>query len=311
VRELSSKALFWAIFVAISMTGILVSTAAQLIFSRMKMERVRHQSLQNEMRQARQIQLAWLPQKTKTMCSSSVIDIASLNRPATHISGDFYNFFELPDGRTAVVIGDVTGHGMAAAFLMATTQLLVRNTLPQSCDPGRCLEDVNRQLTNQVFNGQFVTMQILVIDSRSGEVAIATAGHPAPLISDGESFQSIRLEPQLVAGVDPKTQYVTERFRLRPGASVLLYTDGVVETEDASGKQLRLDGLRAALAGKVENAEALLQRAVSAVNTFRRGADLHDDLTLVAIHLFPHARLISPPPAPTGGVKALPATARR
>lgn len=311
MRELWGKALFWAIFVAVSMTAIFVSTAAQLIYSRMKMERVRHSALQNEMRQARQIQLAWLPQKTKTTCSASMLDIASLNRPATHISGDFYNFFELPDGRTAVIIGDVTGHGTAAAFLMATTQLLIRNTLPQSCDPGQCLEDVNHQLTNQVFNGQFVTMQILVIDSRTGEVAIATAGHPAPLVGDGESFQPLKIEPQLVAGVDSKTKYPTEHFHLRPGTSILLYTDGVVETEDPAGKCLRLDGLRRALSGRIDNAETLLQRAVSAVNTFRRGQELRDDLTLVAVHLLPQSRptphaMAAPPP-----VKALPAAQLR
>jgi serine phosphatase RsbU (regulator of sigma subunit) len=307
VRELSGRALFWAIFVAVSMTAILVSTAAQLILSRMRMERVRHKSLQNEMRQARQIQLAWLPQKTKATCSASMLDIASLNRPATHISGDFYNFFELPDGRTAVIIGDVTGHGTAAAFLMATAQLLVRNTLPQYCDPGRCLEDVNRQLTGQMFNGQFVTMQVLVIDSRTGEVAIATAGHPAPLIGDGESFHPLKIEPQLVAGVDPKTKYPTERFRLRPENSILLYTDGVVETENPAGQCLRLEGLRRALTGRVENAEALLQKAVSAVNTFRHGEDLRDDLTMVAVHLLPQPRPATVSmPLPAAPAKALP-----
>ena len=251
------------------------------------MERVRHAMLQNEMRQARQIQLAWLPQKTKAVCGNSRVEIATLNRPATHISGDFYNFFELPDHRTAVVIGDVTGHGTAAAFLMATTQLLVRNTLPNSCDPGRCLEEVNHQLTNQVFNGQFVTMQILVIDPATGEVDIATAGHPAPLVSEGESFQSVTIEPQLVAGVDPTGKYPTERFSLRPGDSILLYTDGVVEAEDPAGNRLRLSGLVSALTGRMNDAESLLQRAVSAVNTFRRGQDLLDDLTMVAVHLIP------------------------
>jgi sigma-B regulation protein RsbU (phosphoserine phosphatase) len=229
-----------------------------------------------------------------------------LNRPATHISGDFYNFFELPDGRTAVVIGDVTGHGTAAAFLMATTQLLIRNTLPRYCDPGPCLEDVNQQLTNQVFNGQFVTMQILVIDPRNGDVAIATAGHPAPLFSDGDLFHSVKLESQLVAGLDPQMHYPTEKFRLRPGSSLLLYTDGVVDTEDPAGNFLRLDGLKRGLKGPVDTAEVLLQRAVTAVNTFRRGQDLRDDLTMVAIHLLPKPRLVpAHAPIPTVAVKAV------
>ncbi|MDB5291830.1 MAG: putative phosphoserine phosphatase RsbU like protein [Phycisphaerales bacterium] len=284
VKELSQKAVFWAAFVAFSMTAILVSTAAQLIRSRMRMERVRHGMLKQELHEARKIQLAWLPQKTKTIAGAA-IDIASLNRPASHISGDFYNFFDLPDGRTAVAIGDVTGHGISAAFLMATTQLLVRVTLPGLCDPGRCLEEVNRQLCSQPFNGQFVTMQLLILDARTGNAEIATAGHPAPLTSDPEGFHPLKIEPQLVLGVDANALYPTEHFRLRPGSTILLYTDGVVEAESPAGDRLRTEGLRRALAGNHDNAESVLQRAISAVNTFRRGRELRDDLTLVAVRL--------------------------
>ena len=108
--------------------------------------------------------------------------------PRAHISGDFYNFFELPDGRTAVVIGDVTGHGMSAAFLMATTQLLVRSTMERMEDPGKCLAEVNRLLCTQAFNGQFVTMQLLVIDPSRRTIELATAGHPAPLLAEAASI---------------------------------------------------------------------------------------------------------------------------
>ena len=89
------------------------------------------------------------------------------------------------------MIGDVTGHGMSAAFLMATAQLLVRNTLPQSRDPGRCLEEVNRQLCVQVFNGQFVTMQLLVIDPRRPAGRRRHRRPPAAAASsDGELVRS-------------------------------------------------------------------------------------------------------------------------
>src|SRR6201999_795865 len=131
-----------------------------------------------ELAEARQIQLAWLPEPTGSDCDS--LDVAAVNLPASHISGDFYNWFALPDGRTAIVIGDVTGHGMAAAFLMATTQLLVRGVMTRVGDPGACLEEVNRQLCTQVFNGQFVTMVLMVIDSEQQYIDIANAGHPAP-----------------------------------------------------------------------------------------------------------------------------------
>src|SRR5262249_30578646 len=142
-----------------------------LIRSRVRLERTRHEILTRELEQARQIQLAWLPDLKSV---PSGLEVSAANLPASHISGDFYNWFKLPvptgatGGRevekVAIVIGDVTGHGMAAAFLMATTQLLVRMTLSRYQDPGRCLFEVNRQLCTQGFQGQFVTMLVIVLD---------------------------------------------------------------------------------------------------------------------------------------------------
>lgn len=285
VRGLFKRAVFWAAFVAIAMAAILVSTAAQLIRGRMRLERERHEMLQSELHQARQIQLAWLPDKTRITASG--LDIASINRPASHISGDFYNFFDLPDGRTAVVIGDVTGHGISAAFLMATAQLLVRSTLPRVLDPGRCLEEVNRQLCMQVFNGQFVTMLILVIDAAGRQIEAGIAGHPPPLLDEGQGLASVALEPQLVLGVERNATYRTQQFSIAPGSSLLLYTDGVVEAQNAAGQRLRLDGLRKALVGSDRSASTLVDATLAAVNSFRKGSELNDDLTLVAVHLQP------------------------
>jgi serine phosphatase RsbU (regulator of sigma subunit) len=282
VNPLFRQSLFWAIFVAVSMTAILLSTAIQLIRSRVRAERERHAILEKEVRQAREIQLHWLP---RPRANDGILDIATINQPASRISGDFYNWFDLPDGRTAVVIGDVTGHGMAAAFLMATTQLLVRNTLPLSEDPGRCLEEINRQLCTQVFNGQFVTIQILVLDPPTGRVEISTAGHPGPLMGSGESFQRLRLEPNLVLGVDKTATYPTEIFQLAPMATLLLYTDGVVDVESAKGTRFGTERLQQSLYGQSGGAEHAIHAVLKQIDAFRGRIPLGDDLTMVAIQL--------------------------
>lgn len=284
VGRLFGHAMLWAIFVALSVTAILVSTAVQLIRNRMRVDRERHALLEKELRQAREIQLHWLPtQRAK----DPALDIATVNYPASRISGDFYNWFELPDGRTAVVIGDVTGHGMAAAFLMATTQLLVRNTLPQSADPGKCLDEINRQLCTQVFNGQFVTLQILIIDPATGHVEISTAGHPPPLLGDGQRFETLPLEPNLVLGVEKESTYPTEAFDLSPTSTLLLYTDGAFEAESPAGEQFGMERLRRSLGGRMDGAQSLIDAVLVAVNHFRAGKMLGDDLTLVAVQLQP------------------------
>ena len=89
------------------------------------------------------------------------------------------------------------------------------------------------------------------------------------------------------------------------GKGLLMYTDGVVETEDPAGNRLRMDGLRQSLIGPMENAEDLLQKAVSAVNTFRRGEHLRDDLTLVAVHLFARSAALAPIPVVSTTLKTI------
>ena len=281
VQRLFKRTALWAIFIALSMTAILLSTAVQLIRSRVRADRERHALLEHELKQAREIQLHWLPRSRQ---GDGIIDIATINSPASRISGDFYNWFELPDGRTAVVIGDVTGHGMAAAFLMATTQLLVRNTLPMADDAGHCLTEINRQLCTQVFNGQFVTLQILVLDATTGRIEIATAGHPAPLFTDSTGgFTSIPLEPNLLLGVDKTATYAVEAFDAPPHSTILLYTDGVVDAESASGARFGLNRLREKLPTKPGTAQSVITQVVKAVDEFRGKMPLGDDLTMVAV----------------------------
>jgi serine phosphatase RsbU (regulator of sigma subunit) len=285
VNRVFGAAVVWAIFVVSSICAILASTSIQLIRGRLRLERLQHQMLEQQLNQAREIQLNWLPRKP---LSAQGIEVAAVNRPADRISGDFYNWFELPDARTCVAIGDVTGHGMSAAFLMATTQLLVRNVMGRVGNPGACLEEVNRQLCTQVFHGQFVTMLLLAIDPENQRIDIATAGHPAPLLVEDNGMRKINMEPQLVLGVDSEASYPTQRFHLPAEARLLLYTDGVLDAACAGGTRFTIDGLRKSLGGgMLREPGAILDAVVQAVDEFRGGVDLSDDLTLVAVQLRP------------------------
>jgi hypothetical protein len=213
------------------------------------------------------------------------VDLAAVNKPASHISGDFYNWFELPDGRTVVTIGDVTGHGMAAAFLMATTQLLVRAIMPRVLDPGICLQQINKQMMMQTFNGQFVTLLILVLDPARCRMDVATAGHPAPITGTDGAFEPLPVEPQLVLGVEPVAGYSSQRFDLLPGQSFILYSDGAIDAQRPDGERFSTEALAASLHGRFDSAESILASAEAALVEFRAGRDLADDLTLVAIQV--------------------------
>ena len=280
VKPIFRDALTWAIVVVAAVMAILASTAIQMIRSRMRLEREQMALINKELEQARQIQLNWLPEQPAALKG---IDIAAVNTPASHVSGDFYNWFNLPDGRVAITIGDVTGHGMSAAFLMATTQLLVRTNLPRFSDPGFCLEEVNRQLCTQVFSGQFVTMQILIVDFENRQIDIASAGHPPPLMVESNSVRPMPVDPQLVLGVDETTEYPSQRISFNDGAGLLLFTDGVCDAIAPSGERFTEAGLRKSLRDRFTSAAQMLQAVIRSVDSFRTGRDLADDLTVVAV----------------------------
>ncbi len=286
IQGVFRRTLVWAIFLVVSVTGILVSTATLLIRGRSRLERLEHEMLTRELNQAREIQLAWLP---KSGYTTATIKIEALNKPANHISGDFYDWFSLPDGRMVVTIGDVTGHGMSAAFLMSTTQLLIRNTMLRVLDPARCLREVNAQLCSQVFIGQFVTMLICVIDVDHGTLATAIAGHFPPLIGNPrDGFTSLKVQPQLVLGIEPDVPFKTEYFDLPPEADLVLYTDGVVEAANPGGDRFGVENLQACLSGPLNHPQQVIERITNAVNEFRGGRELDDDLTIVAVRLQAH-----------------------
>lgn len=282
VTPVFRDAMLWAGFVMLAMTAILVSTALQLIRTRVRLERQQMERLNHEMEQARQIQLNWLPRQPANFKN---IDIAAINKPASHISGDFYNWFELPDGRYAITIGDVTGHGMSAAFLMATTQFLLKALMQRVPDPGRVLTETNRQLSTMVFSGQFVTTLLMILDPQKRELIFANAGHFLPLIWSDGKCESCRGDSDLVLGVDASQVYRTHLITLPPQAKVLLYTDGVIEAQAMSGDRLTTEGLILKMNGATHHARGLVDRVVEIVADFTDGMEPEDDLTLVAVNL--------------------------
>jgi serine phosphatase RsbU (regulator of sigma subunit) len=303
VNETYRDAFVWATFVIIAALGVLLSTSISAIRGRSRLERLRSemverelQMLDDELEAARKIQLNWLPKEREQFGGVSV---AAVNTPASHISGDFYDFFELGDGRIALSIGDVTGHGMAAAFLMATTQLLVRTSLERTGDPGRVLKYVNKQLARQVFGGQFVTMLVTVYDPQSRELVTASAGHHPPLLLAGGKFQKLPTTSGLVLGVDEDVAYdVTTHTLPADARGLLLYTDGLIEAQNAVGDRYSLDQLCDELPGDITAAGSLAEEVILTIDRFSEGQEYDDDLTLVAVTFDP-APSHSPAPIPT------------
>ena len=287
------RPLFWQMLsqtavMMLAAAAVLVSTTLSLHRGRRRIETLRTDMINRDLAKARRIQLSWLP---PPVFDGRNVKIAAENRPALHISGDFYNWFDVPGAeedrshKTAIVIGDVSGHGVPAAFLMANTQMLVRSTLPTVRDPAACLEAVNRQICNLVTSGQFVTMMILVFDHDNGGLEIASAGHHAPVLRRDGRVELLAIDTQLVVGVDDTVEYQTQRFRTRPGDTFLLYTDGAIEMTDPAGEQFRIDRLERAFATASELPQEAVADVSRALDDFRKEAEAEDDLTLLAVQV--------------------------
>ncbi len=243
--------------------------------ARMAEALVEQERMRRELDLAREIQRGLLP-----AAPEGDFPLQGLNLPALEVSGDFYDFFPLPDGRIAWGLGDVSGKGMNAAMLMAKTISLFRCLGKAEHDPARLLAILNDEIAETASRGMFVTMVAGVFDPATGETVFANAGHQPPLLRgrDGAYRELEEASPPLgvLAGMD----YASQRLRL-DGGRLYVFTDGVTEGY-ADGAMLGLDGLRALLDQHAALPAADQLARVAEVLT-RSGKRLHDDLTLLAI----------------------------
>jgi serine phosphatase RsbU (regulator of sigma subunit) len=198
------------------------------------------------------------------------------------VGGDVYDFMELPDGRLAVALGDVTGHGIEAAADMAMAKFVFRSLAREHADPSDFLQFANDVVVGEIAPGKFITMVYVVIDPRTGDVAVAGAGHPAPrVVSAGGAVTSLDAHG-LVLGVELGQEYEDVHGRLERGDAVVLYTDGVIEAR-REGELYGLERLDRVLGERVSLPPAQLAQAVLAdCRAFARG-ELADDCAVVVV----------------------------
>jgi serine phosphatase RsbU (regulator of sigma subunit) len=203
------------------------------------------------------------------------------------VGGDVYDFLTVEGDRLAVVLGDVTGHGIDAAADMAMAKFVFRSLARVHPSPGAFLAAANDVVCDEIAAGKFITMLSVVVDGARGELACASAGHPEPrlVLSDG-AVQPLATGG-LALGVEREQAYPETRAALPTGAAVVLYTDGVVEARrngDFYGAE-RLDQVLAANAALP--AAELAQAVLDDCRSFA-GDGLFDDCAVVVIKRVPN-----------------------
>jgi len=231
---------------------------------------------------ARALQLAILP---STFPARVGCDGAAYMVPATTMCGDFYDFLELPDGRIGLVIADVSGHGVPAAFFMAVARTNLRDYAAQYPDPGSCLAHTNQALCAQNPMDLFVTVFYAALDPKSGVLRYASGGHnPQYLRRTDGSVEALAGTGGVVLGVMPDAEFADRTVQLRPGDRLLLYTDGVTEACNGAQEAYGEARLIAELQVHGESAAAaLVKRICDSVTRFTDGAAQSDDITVAVV----------------------------
>jgi serine phosphatase RsbU (regulator of sigma subunit) len=239
-----------------------------------------------EIRLVQDVQRAYQPEQDERAIGR--IRVAGMNVLCEDASGDYYDFIELPGGRIAAVIGDVSGHGLGAALVMAQARALLRAFSATEADLPRVLNLLNDFLSADMSGGRFMSAFVALADPEQGVLEWQNAGHPPALLYRAAAGRVERLGAHgRVLGVFPGADFAANPpVRLAPGDTLLLYTDGATEALNREGSMLGEAGLveelsRSAGGGPAAVLEAVRRRVVE----WTGAESFKDDLTLVALQL--------------------------
>jgi sigma-B regulation protein RsbU (phosphoserine phosphatase) len=241
-------------------------------------------SLRHELEFASQIQRSMLP-RTPPHLEQARVELEGRMEPAQEIGGDFYDYMALPNGRLALVIGDVSGKGMPAALFMAMTRTLLRSAAFNGRSPTESCRRVNDILCQDDHNGMFVTAFYGEFDLDSGRLEFCNAGHNYPFVvrANGSVTQLPGIGG-MVLGIRRGLEFESGSIVLAPGDAIVLYTDGATEAMNPSRALFGEDRLLALLQEKTSSPlHDLVESIYGAVATFAAGALRHDDITVLAM----------------------------
>jgi len=247
-------------------------------------ERLELEHLRQEMDLARQIQSGMLPLGQPLFPERDDLEVCGFVEPAASVGGDLFDAFFVADGRLFVCIGDVSGHGISAALLMARTIGLLRSLAMAAGDPADLLQNLNASLCEGNEACLFVTLFCGFLDPATGRFVYANAGHCPPLLMRGGQVAPLDLPRGPLAGVFRQATYCSSETRLGTGDLLFTYTDGITEAEDAAGRPFGLEGCEELLRTHHDRPlPGILDLIRGDLHRFNGGADLEDDCTLLLL----------------------------
>jgi serine phosphatase RsbU (regulator of sigma subunit) len=252
---------------------------AALLNIRLLKESVERKVFEEELRIARQIQMKMLPGQPPVVPGFGLYGVAV---PSRQVGGDYYDFIVVDDRWLVLVVADVSGKGIPASLLTATLQATVRTGADAQTDPIRMLSRLNRLIYQNTSAAEFATAFYGVIDIEKGTLRYANAGHEFPFMVSGGKAAQLE-ESGIVLGCVAEFDYTEHEVSIPDGSALVVFTDGVTDSESRAGENYGAERLRLLLEsdGSV-SARELCRRVIEDVRTFGDGEN-QDDLTLVVL----------------------------
>ena len=240
--------------------------------------------LVEDLEAARGVQMALMPDRFP---DHPAFKVGSRYLPAERLGGDLFDVVMLDEGRKlGILVVDVCGHGVTAAFITAMTKISFQNASRASLDPGEVMAILNKELAANLNNG-YVTAFYAVYDLKTRVLSYSSGGHPPLLVYRPGSKAPIELPAQstFLGFFDPM-EYTTSTFNLQKGDRVFFYTDGLYESQNTEREQYGMDRFRAIIQDKMgEEIQQVLNLIFEDVVAFTNNMLFDDDITLVGLHI--------------------------
>lgn len=248
-------------------------------------QRLRHEALQRELHLARDIQMGMLRQADDWFPGATAFAISAHTQPAKLVGGDFYDAFLLDPDHLVLMIGDVAGKGISAALFMVRALTLLRSAAMHWTSLSHAAAGVNQALAGDNDASMFLTLFLAVLELRSGTLDYVNFGHVPPLIRGHDGAVACQpLAAGVVFGLMEDATGAAGSLTLAPGATLILYTDGVTEARDAHDRLFGLEGLiDAANSAPAGHPAAMTKHVAAGVAGHIGGTEQDDDITMLAV----------------------------
>lgn len=254
----------------------------------LEQETSRRERLESEFRIAAELQRTLLPEAPPLI---EGFELIGWSQPSKDVGGDFYDFIEMGDGRVAVVLGDATGKGLSAALLSTECSSVLRTLADQTDSPSDLLYRTNNEFFKRIgATHRFVTLFLMIIDTRHGTATYASAGHPPPfLVNPGaKGGRWLESEAGYPLGIVNGAAFSETEIRLEARDTIVIYSDGLTDAQNPASEMYGEDRIEKILqATSAEPSEELLRDLREDAEKHMDGKDPIDDMTIVVVRFNP------------------------